>query len=105
MIKNLFKDMAKYLPSKAIPAIIGIVALPIITRLFSPADYGNYVIVITTVSILSALAGWVSMSIVRFYPAYERDKKNAEFTILIIKLTFLSIFAISIASLCILFFT
>jgi len=103
-ISELFKDITKYLPSKMIPAIVGIVALPIITRLFSPADYGNYVLVIATVSILSALAGWVSMSIVRFYPAYERDKKNAEFTILTIKLTFLSIFAISIVSLCILLF-
>jgi len=104
MIKELFKDVLQYFPSKVIPAIIGIVALPIITRLFSPADYGNYVLVIATVSILSALAGWVSMSIVRFYPAYERDKKTAGFTILTIKLTFLSIFAIFIVSLCILLF-
>jgi len=57
MIKDLFKDMTKYLPSKVIPAIVGIVALPIITRLFSPADYRNYVLVIATVSILSTLAG------------------------------------------------
>jgi len=104
MIKNLFKDILQYFPSMVIPALVGIIALPIITRLFSPADYGNYVLVIATVSILSALAGWVSMSIVRFYPAYERDKKTTEFTILTIKLIFLSIFAISIVSLCILFF-
>ena len=102
MIKDLFKDIIKYFPSKVIPAIVGIVALPIITRLFSPADYGNYVLVIATISILSALAGWVSMSIVRFYPAYERDEKTAEFTELTTKLTFLSISAISIISLCIL---
>jgi len=104
MTKELLKDMFKYLPSKVLPAIVSIVALPIITRLFLPADYGNYALVIATVSILSALAGWVSMSIVRFYPAYERDEKTAEFTILTIKLTFLSIFAISIVSLCILLF-
>ena len=102
MIKDLFKDMSQYFPSMAIPAIVGIIALPIITRLFLPADYGNYVLVIATVSILSTLVGWVSMSVVRFYPAYEKEGKTAEFTELIIKLTFLSIFVIFMISLCIL---
>ncbi|MBA7510562.1 lipid II flippase MurJ [subsurface metagenome] len=103
MIKNLFKDIAQYLPSMAIPALVGIVALPIVTRLFLPADYGNYILVITTVSVLSTLVGWVNMSVVRFYPAYERDRKTAEFTDSTIKLTLLSILVISIAFLCILF--
>jgi len=102
MIKDLFKDMAEYFPSMAIPAIVGILALPIVTHLFPPADYGNYVLVIATVSILSTLVGWVSMSVVRFYPAYEKEGKTAEFTELTIKLTFLSIFVILVFSLCIL---
>lgn len=102
MIKELFKDIVKYIPSIIIPAIVGIIALPILTRLLPPADYGNYVLVIATVSVLSAIAGWVNMSVVRFYPAYEKEGKIAEFTNLTIKLAFLSILAISITSLCIL---
>lgn len=102
MIKDFFKDIAEYLPSKVIPAIVGIVALPVVTRLFSPTDYGNYVLVIATVSILSTLLGWIGMSIVRFYPAYGKEKKTSEFTELAIKLSFLSIFIISIIALCIL---
>jgi len=102
MIKDLFKDILQYLPSMAIPAMVGIVALPIVTRLFLPADYGNYILVIATVSVLSTLVGWVGMSVVRFYPAYEKDRKTAEFTDSTIKLTFLSILVISIISLCIL---
>lgn len=102
MIKELFKDMIKYFPSIIIPAIISIIALPILTHLFPPADYGNYVLVIATVSVLSAIAGWINMSIVRFYPAYKKEGKIAEFTNLTIKLAFLSILAISIISLCIL---
>lgn len=69
---GLIKDMAKYLPSTIISAIIGIVFLPIITRLFSPNDYGNYVLVMVTVYILTIIVGWVSFSVVRFYPAYEK---------------------------------
>lgn len=102
MIKDLFKDIAQYLPSMAIPALVSIIALPIFTRLFLPADYGNYILVITTVTVLSTLAGWVSMSVLRFYPAYERDGKTAEFTDSTIKLAFISILLISIISLCIL---
>jgi len=102
MIKDLFKDTVQYLPSKVVPAIVGIIALPIITRLFTPADYGDYVLVIATISVLSTLAGWMNMSIVRFYPTYERDKKVPEFTDLTAKLTFLSFLAIFIIALCIL---
>lgn len=103
MIKDLFKDIAQYFPSKLIPAIVGIVAIPILTRLLSPADYGNYVLVVATVSILCTLAGWVGVSIRRFYPAYEKEEKISEFTDLIIKLTFFSIVGISVAGLCIFF--
>jgi len=104
MIKDLFKDIGQYFPSKVVPAIVGIIALPIITRLFSPTDYGNYILVIATVSILSTLAGWIGISIIRFYPAYEKEKRILEFTDLVIKLSFLSIFIISIIALCILLF-
>jgi len=103
MIKDLFKDIAQYLPSKLIPAIIGILAIPILTRLLSPVDYGNYVLVIATVSIMSALASWAGISVRRFYSAYEKEEKTSEFTDLIMKLTFFSIVVISIAFLCIFF--
>lgn len=104
MIKNLFKDSIKYLPSIAIPAIIRIIAIPIITRLFSPADYGSYVLVMAIVSVMSTVVNWIGISIGRFYPAYERDGKTVEFTNLTIKLAFLSILVISIILLCILTF-
>ena len=101
-IKKLFKDMVEYIPSKIIPAIISIITLPIVTRLFPPADYGNYVLVIASVFVLSAIADWVNISVMRFYPVYEKEGKIAEFTNLALKLTFLSILAISVISLSIL---
>jgi O-antigen/teichoic acid export membrane protein len=102
MIEDFFKDMIKYIPAQVIPAIVGIVALPIVTRLFPPADYGSYVLVIATVSVLSTIAGWAGMSVVRFYPAYEKDGKATEFAELVVKLTLLSIGATSIVFLCVL---
>lgn len=104
MIKDLFKDLAKYLPSYIIPAIVGIVAIPIITRLFSPEDYGNYVLVLAAVSILSAIAtAWLCASIIRFYPAYKLDNRIEEFHSTIVKLSLISVIAISIVALSILY--
>jgi len=72
MIRELLKDMAKYLPSQIASAIVGFIAIPIVTRLFSPGNYGNYILVVATISILSNIAtGWLCMSIIRLFPAYK----------------------------------
>lgn len=97
MIRDLFKDMTKYLPAQIVPGIVGFISIPIITRLFPPGDYGNYVLVIAIVNVFSIMVGWLSMSIIRFYPAYERDKKLNEFYANIIKLTIISILFLSLS--------
>jgi len=95
-IGSLFKDLLKYLPSKIVPAIAGILFLPIVTRLFSPSEYGNYVLVIVTISILSTIVGWVSMGVVRFYPAYEKKEEDKQFINISIRLFLHSILILSI---------
>jgi len=96
MIGNLFKDMVKYLPGQIVPGIVGFISIPIITRLFAPGAYGNYVLVISTVSILSIIVGWSSMPIKRFYPPYERDKKLDQFYETVLKMTLVSILVLSL---------
>lgn len=96
MIKSLIKDMGKYFPAQIVPGIAGFISIPIITRLFTPGEYGNYVLAMATVGVLSTLIGWLSMSIIRFYPVYERDKKLDEFCGNIIKLTIVSILVVSL---------
>ena len=103
MIQEFIKDLGKYLPAQVVPAIVGFFSIPIITHLFLPADYGNYVLVLATVSIFSAIVGWLSMSIIRFHPIYERDGKLEEFYGTVIKLLLISITALSIIFLVILF--
>lgn len=79
MIRDLIKDLLKYLPAQIVPAIMGLTTIPIITRLFPPADYGNYILVTATVSIFVTIVGWLNMSIIRFYPVYDRDGQLPEF--------------------------
>ncbi len=104
MIRKFFKDISQYFPAKIIPSIVTIIILPILTRLFSPSDYGNYILVIGIVTILIIIGGWVSLAITRFYPAYEKKGETKEFSGLIIKLAFLTILTIAFLSLGLLFF-
>lgn len=104
MIRELIKDMAKYLPSVFAPAMVGIMAIPIITRLFLPGEYGNYILVITTVSVLSTVTtGWLNNSIIRFYPSYELKDRLEQFHDTVLKMALISIAAISLIVFIILF--
>jgi len=94
MVEDLVKDIAKYLPSKIITGVIGFISIPIVTRLFPPADYGDYSLAWATVNILVLLIGWLSMSIIRFYPKFEKDKNLDYFNSRIVKLSFISILVI-----------
>jgi len=96
MTKDFFKDMFKYLPAQVVPGIVGFISIPIITRLFLPQDYGNYSLVKATVMILTTLLGWLLMSIIRFYPVYERDKKLEVFYGNIVKLGGISILIVTV---------
>ena len=78
MIRAFVKDLLLYLPSQIVPAIVGLIAIPIITRLFSPEEYGNYILVMATVSVVVIIVGWLPASIIRFYPTCKRDGKIRE---------------------------
>jgi len=95
MTRKLFKDMGKYLPSYIVPSIVSFFSIPIITRLFSPGDYGNYVLVMATVSVLSAFTtAWIGASVIRFFPVYNKQGGLNEFYSTVIKLAFISILSV-----------
>jgi len=103
MIRELFKDISSYLPAVIVPIIIGIIALPVITRLFHPSDYGNYIIVMATIAILCAIVGWLRTSIIRFYPSCERDGQLPKLYGTVINWLIISIVALDLIFLGILF--
>lgn len=105
MTKEYIKDTVKYLPSKIVPGIIGFLSIYILTRLFSPEDYGDYSLVRSTVMMLAVLTGWLPTSIVRFYPGYERDKKLGFFYGNAVRLGLLSVVVVGALFSIILFLT
>ncbi len=77
MNNGFVKDMVKYLPSQVVPGLVALVSIPVVTRIFPPGEYGNYSLAAATVMILSTLFGWLPISVIRYYPAYEREGRLA----------------------------
>ena len=67
MKKSFGKDFLYYLPAQIAPALVGFISIPLATRLFSPEQYGGYMLVLSTVIILNALSGWLPIAIIRFF--------------------------------------
>ena len=77
---KLGKDFLGYLPAKVVPALISLIAIPIITRLFAPAGYGMYVVVMVTVRMLAVIpASLFGNAVLRFYVVYRRRSKLGAF--------------------------
>jgi len=75
VLRELGTDMGKYIPAQIVPGIVGFITLPILTRLFPPSDYGYYSLVIAAVSVSTVIVGWLSMAVIRFYSAYDREER------------------------------
>jgi O-antigen/teichoic acid export membrane protein len=72
MQSQITKDMLTYLPGKALPALAAFITVPIYTRLFSPAEFGNYVLAVAAAEflVLGTATGF-GQAAVRFFSAYQ----------------------------------
>lgn len=78
-IRGLLIDLVQYVPARVAPYFVGLVTLPVVVHLFSPAEYGDYVLVTTVVSLLVMGCTWLTNSIIRFLPRYEVSGRLSEF--------------------------
>lgn len=105
MFKELLKDLTKYSPSLLVPIIVEVIALPIITRLFPPGEYGNYILVKSSVAILTIITtAWFSSSFARFFPQFEVNKQRDLLVATVVKLLIVSVCSIIFLSSFALFF-
>lgn len=84
---SLLKDLLHYLPAQLSAAACGLASVMILTRLFTPQEYGDYAIAMATVAILGSVLGWVPVSIIRFHPVYEARGQSISFCSTILLLT------------------
>lgn len=78
-VRGLLVDLVQYVPARVAPYFVGLVTLPVVVHLFSPEEYGDYVLVTTVVSLLVMGCSWLTNSIIRFLPRYEVGGKLGEF--------------------------
>ncbi len=88
MLKRLVKDMLIYLPAQFLPALTAFITTPILTRLFTPAEYGYWAMASSISAFLVALAvSGFGSAVIRFYPAYKaRSALNVFFATLSISI-------------------
>lgn len=76
-VKGVGKDMLLYVPGRAIPAVVQILTVTALTYFFAGEEIGRYELTFRFVLFLSTCTFfWLSMTILRFYPAYA--VKNQE---------------------------
>jgi O-antigen/teichoic acid export membrane protein len=65
-----------YLSSSVLSNFIGFLSLPILTRVFTPRDFGIFSLVNTAITLITPIFfGWVVTSVIRFYPEYKSKGK------------------------------
>ena len=72
MQRRITKDLLTYLPARALPALAAFITVPIYTHLFSPAEFGNYVLAVAAAEflLLATVTGF-GQAAVRFFSAYQ----------------------------------
>ncbi len=88
---SLLKDLLCYLPAQLSVVVSGLAGVMILTRLFTPEEYGRYAIAMATVAILGSVLGWVPVSIIRFHPIHEARGQSGSFCATILLLTTTSV--------------
>ena len=80
-MKGIAKDAVVYMPARAIPAVTGILAVAVYTRLLEPDEYGSYVLAIAAISMTTSIASeWLDRAILRYFEEYRQSGRLAEFT-------------------------
>jgi O-antigen/teichoic acid export membrane protein len=84
MQREFIKDTLIYLPSKLLPALTAFITIPIVTRLLTPAQFGDYALAIGVTDFLFAMTcSGLGAGAVRFYAAYrEQNRLRAYFATL-----------------------
>ncbi len=80
ILKHTGRDTVRYVPGKIVPAAVNFIGLLVFTHIFSPEDFGNYFIVLTTITVMNIVgSSWIANSVVRFYSEFRLQHHLDEF--------------------------
>jgi len=85
ILKGAGSDVLKYFPARLVPALTSFITVPVFTRMITRADYGDFYLVNSTVSLAATVfTTWLNASIVRFYWVDEREGRLDEYVATVI---------------------
>ncbi|KKH68194.1 lipopolysaccharide biosynthesis protein [Methanosarcina mazei] len=71
-IFSVGKDTLLYTPGKLLPSLFAFVGISVYTRILSPAEYGEYSLIMTMISVMGLFTySWIGQSNLRFYSSYK----------------------------------
>jgi O-antigen/teichoic acid export membrane protein len=80
--RNILSQAGIYLAARGLPGVVSFLAIPLFSRLLSPADYGRYALALATVGVLNALLfQWLRLSLVRYLPGCKEDPVRLKSTL------------------------
>lgn len=73
-------DSLLYFPTRVVTGLIGLLTVTVLTKYWSPAEYGLYALAIGVQGILATATGqWIELAIVRFLPHYRQKRRLGAF--------------------------
>ncbi|VBB09401.1 polysaccharide biosynthesis protein [Lucifera butyrica] len=80
-LNNLIRQIVTYIPGSLLPALLALLSTVIFTRIFNVMEYGEYSLVLSTVTFIVALAAqWISQSVNRYLPCAGNMEERAAIT-------------------------
>lgn len=80
LVRRTLIDYLLYLPALTVSGLMGLVKVAVLSKFFSPADYGHYTLAFTTLLFLSMVTGlWLRSSVLRLLPQYTASSQANEF--------------------------
>lgn len=71
MSREVLRDAVTYLPAKVVPALVGLLAIPVLTRMLSADQYGQFVLAMTSLMLIASFCiSWLVSVTIRFHIIY-----------------------------------
>ena len=78
----LLKQSLAYGASRGLAAVFALVAIAVFSRILTPAQYGDYALLLATGTLLSVICfQWIRVSALRFLPHYEQERDRVFVTL------------------------
>lgn len=72
---SILQGFQNYIPAKIVPVLVGLLSISFYTRLMTPEEYGQYILVMTAVSTVNAFGfNWIGYVIWRYFPKVDSNE-------------------------------